>query len=67
MKNIILLALTSMTILGCTNLTAPENNEGERIKFKEQRGNYTIIEVDGVEYLSSTHGGLIKLEKKDAE
>lgn len=65
-KIIILLALASLATLGCKN-NPSYDNEGERIKHKEERGYYRIIEVDGVEYLSYSNGGLIKLEKKDAQ
>lgn len=65
MKKIIFISLLSIGFFGCEKKF---NNEGERIKFKERRDYYTIIEVDGVEYLSCSNGGLIKLEaKKDEE
>lgn len=65
MKKIYLILI--LTFLLSCNKNNESKEEYSRIKFIEEKnvGSYRvrIIEVDGVEYLSTYQGGFIKLEK----
>lgn len=74
MKKLITLTLFSLILFGCNeaNTTKKQNSgwgieETTRIVGKGsiiyQNRRFTIIEVDGKEYLSSTDGGLCPLTK----
>lgn len=65
MKYILLAIIAAFTFSSCSKNEKPENG---RIKFIERDNSkssflYEIIEVDGVEYVASSRGGIYPLVK----
>ena len=69
-KSIINLMRIIILFASCTqnNSTTINEKSSNRIKVKEQRMisgyRYTILEIDGNEYLTQDQGGFVKLEKE---
>jgi len=62
------LVLAVVFISSCTNESTSYNeHSANRIKLNEERiingYRYSILEVDGVEYLTKDNGGFIRLDK----
>jgi hypothetical protein len=62
------LVLAVVFVSSCTNESTSYNEQSNnRIKLNEEKiingYGYSIIEVDGVEYLTQDKGGFIKLDK----
>jgi hypothetical protein len=74
MKTKLLLLITCCLLISCNNITTNidkptynSNNSSNRIKGKEHNTlygrEYTIIQVDSVEFLTGEKGGFIRLTK----
>lgn len=61
------LILISCLLVSCAQDKSINENSKSRIKLKEVKYiegyQYTIIEVDSVEYLSRSNGGIIRISK----
>jgi hypothetical protein len=67
MKYVLILAIAALGLTGCGDRPSSDSEVGKRIKFKysnnEGQFQYEIIEVDGIEYLTSSRGGIYPLVK----
>jgi hypothetical protein len=79
MKNIFLVALFITFLISCTPKKSEEEIKAEKIAEQKERDSgrikvvdfnyrfgmsYEIIEVDGIQFLTTTEGGIIRLDKK---
>lgn len=66
MKKYLVLLMTAFLLSSCVSEVSKRDNSGpsDRIKYKEHCGSIRIIEIDGIEYVVASHGGIYPLVQK---